>query len=339
MNWRFQPSTESFEQLRCTWDDLNRAGSNHILLDSGFVSALLKYFGKGHVKLGIDDDPHSAGMALLTQPRPGFWETFQPSQAPIGLLVFREPDRSLEKLQRLMRKLPGFALELSILQQDLSYSSVPLEQSRPGIERLDYIQTASIPLTGTFEEYWKERGTKVRNNLSRRRRRMTEQGHVTRLVAVRAAHEVKDAIAAYGRLESNGWKGANGTALGEENAQGRFYCEVFEHFCARGEGVIYQFLVDDRVAASDLCLQRNGMFIVLKTAYDETLQEYSPALLMHEEILSGLYAEGNVRVVEFYGRVMDWHTRFTRDIRSLYHINCLRYPWLSSLKKIVRLFK
>ena len=49
--------------------------------------------------------------------------------------------------------------------------------------------------------------------------------------------------------------------------------------------------------------------VVLKTAYDENLNDFSPAFMMREEILQRTFSEKKVRAVEFYGRVMEWHTR------------------------------
>jgi hypothetical protein len=284
----------------------------------------------------MNDDSSDSGMALLTSRGLGRWETFQPSQAPIGLLVFREPDGSGVRLNRMIGKLPGYALEFSVLQQDPDYSSIPLEQSRPGLERLDYIQTARITMSGTFEEYWKQRGSNLRHNLGRRRRRMAEKGYTGELIARRAPEEVQEAIREYGRLESTGWKGKDGTAVSEDNSQGLFYRQVFEYFCARSEGVIYQYAVNGKVVASDLCLQRDGMMVVLKTAYDESMNEYSPALMMREDIMKQLFEEKRTRVIEFYGRVMDWHRRWTDEVRTLYHVNCLRHRWILPLKKLLR---
>ena len=336
MTWTFQPASRSFEQERSAWDSINALRGNHILLDSGFVSPLLRHFTNGMVTLGINSDPARAGMVLLTSCGVGRWESFQPSQAPIGMFLFAQPDTSGEKLRGMMKKLPGYAVHLSVLQQDPDYSSVPLVESRPGLERIDYIETARIAMAGTFEEYWKRRGSNLRHNLSRRRRRMTEKGYAVELVARRSAAEVKDAIREYGRLESTGWKAKDSTAVSVDNAQGRFYRDVFEHFCERGEAVIYQLVLDGNVVASDLCLVRGGMMIVLKTAYDEAFNEYSPALLMREDIMRFLFAERTVKLVEFYGRVMDWHRRWTEEVRVLYHLNCYRYQWLAPLKKLVR---
>jgi hypothetical protein len=339
MSWKFESATQSFNSLSALWDDFNRIRGSHILLDSGFVSPLLKHFANGEVLFGHNTDSIDPGAALLISRGKGQWETFQPSQAPIGLFLLGSPDLNGEVLHRLIRKLPGYALELSVLQQDPDYSFLRLGESRPGLECLDYIQTPRITMSGTFEEYWKQRGSNLRHNLARRRRRMAEKQLTGQLVARRAPGEVADAIREYGRLESGGWKANDGTAVSAENTQGRFYRDVFEYFCARGEAVIYQFMAGDKVVASDLCLLRNGMMIVLKTAYDEAFNEFSPALMMREDIMKQLFAGNQVRVVEFYGRVMEWHTRWSDEIRTLYHVNCLRHPWVASLKKLARHFK
>jgi len=333
MKWEFQSASGNFERQRTAWDSINQARGNHILLDSGFVSPLLKHFGDGHVTLGIDAS--DAGMALLVRRGAGRWETFQPSQAPIGLLLFGQSDQTGERLQEIIRDLPSYAVELSVLQQDPDYASIPLERSRRDLEKLDYIQTARLTLQGPFDEYWKQRGANRRHNLARRRRRLAEKGYTGELVARRSADEVAEAMREYGRLESTGWKAKDGTAVSENNAQGRFYREVFEHFCSRDEAIIYQFVVNEKVTASDLCLVRDGMMIVLKTAYDEAMNEYSPAFQMREDIMKQIFADGRIRVVEFYGRVMDWHTRWSREIRTLYHINCFRYRWMARLLRLL----
>jgi CelD/BcsL family acetyltransferase involved in cellulose biosynthesis len=338
MTWEFQPAAETFEKTRNDWDALNQSAGNHILLDSGFVAPLLRHFPDQGVLLGSGDDANKPGMALFVRRGSGRWETFQPAQAPIGLILLGNVDKTGETLMQITHALPGYAFQLSILQQDPDFSSFPLQTNGGAFERLDYIQTARITLEGTFEEYWKARSTNLRHNLARRRRRLTEKGFVSELAEIRSPNKVAVAIREYGILESQGWKGHDGTALAEGNAQGRFYRDVFEHFCASGEAVIFQFRLNGQVAASDLCLVRDGMMVVLKTAYDEQLNDFSPAFMMREEILQRTFGEKRVRAVEFYGRVMEWHTRWSKEIRTLYHINCFRHRWVAPLKKLVGRF-
>ena len=334
MKWTIQPAATGFDGVRKDWDALNRL--RHILLDPGFVEPLIRHFGGPNVRLGVGHHESKTWLALLIQKSVGLWETFQPSQAPLGLIVTSNTDEHGDELLEATKQLPGYALQLSVMQQDPDCTSFPAISGCPQIQYVDYIQTARLPLEGTFDNYWSSRGSNLRHNLARRGRRMKEKGVSAELVALYKPGEVAEAICEYGRLESLGWKGKNGTAVSQENPQGRFYRDVFEHFCSRGEAVIYQYRLNGKVAASDLCLRRNSMMIVLKTTYDEELDDFSPALQMRRDIIEQLFGEQQVRVVEFYGKVMDWHTRWCDQIRTMYHVNCFRHPWVEKVKKVVK---
>ena len=337
MSWTFQPAAQSFAAGRQQWDELNRKSTNHVLLDSDFVEPLLRHFGGDNVVLASRNGGNP-GMALLQNSGKGVWQTFQPAQAPIGLIQLGQADRTGDDLLDMTRALPGYALQLDVLQQDPDHTSFPRPTSAMPVEPLDYIETARITLNGTFEEYWKSRGSNLRHNLARRRRRMAEQGYKLELIAVRDPHQVAEAIREFGMLESKGWKAQGGTAVSEDNSQGRFYRDVFERFCARGEAVIYQSRLNGRLAATDLCLNQNGMFVILKTAYDEELNDFSPAFMMREEVMKELYAQKAARQIEFYGRVMEWHRRWSEEIRTMYHLTCYRHSWVKPLGRIVKRF-
>lgn len=338
MPWEFQSAAVGFESLRNRWDSLNSSVGNHVLLDSVFVSCLLRHFGDSRVLVGSSTNSDFPGMALCVRRGLGRWETFQPSQAPVGLILLGRNCRTAATLRDITRGLPGCALQLSVLQQDPDYSDFSAIGNESVLERLDYIQTARITVSDKFDEYWKERGSNLRHNLARRRRRLSEKGYTAELVEIRSADDMPSAIREYGRLESLGWKGRDGTAIAENNVQGRFYREVFEQFGDRGQAVIFQFLLNGQVAASDLCLTRDGMMVVLKTAYDEQFDDFSPAFLMREEILRRLFSTKDIRTIEFYGRVMEWHTRWSKEVRTLYHINYLRNRWVAPSKRILGRF-
>src|SRR5262249_18755713 len=137
------------------------------------------------------------GMALLQNNGKSAWQTFQPSQAPIGLIQLGQSDDTGKELLQMTRSLPGYALQFSVLQQDPDHTSFPQPKAAGQVEPLDYIQTARITLTGTFEEYWKSRGSNLRHNLARRRRRMLEQGYKPELIAIRDPQQVASAIREY----------------------------------------------------------------------------------------------------------------------------------------------
>lgn len=337
MSWDISPAAENFERHRAEWDALNRALHNHILLDSRFVAPSIQHFGQGRVWLARNAG--CGAMALLVRNGPVGWETFQPSQAPLGLIVLGQRDETGECLRDLLHHLPGHCLQFGVRQQDPDYSAFRAFKDHPDFEVVDYIQTARLHLQGSFEEFWKSRGQNLRHNLSRRRRRMAEQGFEAQLVARRTPVEVEAAIREYGVLETLGWKAAGGTAVSIGNEQGLFYRDIFTDFCTRGESVIYQWCLNGEIVASDLCLVRNGMMVVLKTAYNEKHEQFSPGFLMRQDIVQRLYEEKQVQVVEFYGRLREWHTRWTQDVRQMFHLNCFRHGWVPRAKLLLRRFR
>jgi hypothetical protein len=134
----------------------------------------------------------------------------------------------------------------------------------------------------------------------------------------------------YGRLESAGWKAGSGSAVDAANAQGRFYTQMLEAFARVGGARVYRYWFGDQLVAMDLCIHERDCIVILKTAYDESVPaNLSPALLMREEAVRGLFDDGRFARIEFYGRVMEWHTRWTDAVRTLYHLNLYRWPLLT----------
>ena len=156
------------------------------------------------------------------------------------------------------------------------------------------------------------------------------------MLVIRDSGGVAECLREFERLEEAGWKGKLGTAVGAQNKQGRFYRKVFENVCQWGEGVIWQFCLNGRTVASELCLERGGMLIALKTTYDETLKKFSPSYLMRCEIVKKLFEEDNTTVVEFYGRVCDWQRKWTDEQRTMSHINFFRNNWIHRIYSIIK---
>jgi hypothetical protein len=87
----------------------------------------------------------------------------------------------------------------------------------------------------------------------------------------------------------------------------------------------------------DLCIVGGGALIILKTTYDEAYKQLSPAFLMREEAFRQLFTTKEVDRIEFYGRVMEWHTRWTDKVRTMYHVNQYRWPAIYATRRMVRL--
>jgi len=334
MKWTLEPALP-FARHQERWQRLNARNGDTPLLDPDFVAPMLTEWGDGREVVAIGGEPDDPAAMLLITRGPGLdWLTFQPSQAPIGLAV-RDPDVAPSALLRgLQAALPLRCLVFTLMQQDPDLTPRPGDNGR--MRTVDYIRTARVAVEGTFEEYWKARGRNLRKNLKRQRNGLTREGVTTRLEVLQRPEEVAEAIAAYGRIESASWKAGGGTAIHPDNDQGRYYRTMLESFCRRGEGRIYKYWYGDDLAAMDLCIHRHGVLIILKTTYDETIQTSSPAMLMRQEAFEEIFADGRFKRIEFYGKVMDWHTKWSDDIRTLFHVNCARWAAVWMLRRLLR---
>ena len=92
-----------------------------------------------------------------------------------------------------------------------------------------------------------------------------------------------------------------------------------------GRGRIYRSWFGDKVVAMDLCIHDDEAIVILKTAYDESYKAVSPSTLMHQDEFQQLFVEQKFKRIEFYGKVMEWHTRWTDNARPVYHANVYRH--------------
>ncbi|MCM3879694.1 MAG: GNAT family N-acetyltransferase, partial [Vicinamibacterales bacterium] len=269
-------------------------------------------------------------LAILAPPTRGRRNTFQPSQLPLGPIVLDDNLTVETALETLTRQLPITALSVGFTQLDSAMYPRPKATATFSVR--DYIQTAWVDVEGNFADYWEARGKNLRKNTRRQRRKLLDDGVDVRLDVLRDSASVADAIDDYGILESSGWKASGGTAIHSSNAQGRFYREMLERFCANGRGCIYRYYFSGKVVAANLCIESESTLVVLKTTYDETIETLSPAFLMREEVFARIWEEGRIRRVEFFGRFMDWHKRWTNNARDVYHLTSFRWAWVKRLR-------
>ena len=335
MKWQCLPVSE-FDGFSPEWD---RVGTSIFpiapFLRSMFIRSLLRQFSRGDEQIVCGHDNGVPQIvAILQKTRPAMWQTFQPAQLPLGAFLVAEDLDLTEVLGSILKAIPGFPLSFGLTQLDPLVLPRPTENS--GLETFNYIETASLQITGTFDSYWAARGKNLRHNMRKQHSKLAEQGMAPRLEMLSAPQDVERVLRDYGTLESAGWKAAGGTAIHPDNAQGLFYREMLEAYCAAGRARLYRYWFGDRVAAVDLCITSDETLVILKTTYDESYQGFSPAFLMRHAAFERLFEEGAIRRIEFYGKLMDWHKRWSDESRTLYHLNYYRWGGLRRLRSSLR---
>ena len=134
-------------------------------------------------------------------------------------------------------------------------------------------------------------GKNRRKGLQRQRNRLSDLGRL----AYRSAQDgdaLTTATEAFLSLEAAGWKGRRGTALVNDPRSEAFARALFGA-AAEPVGVRADWLdLDNRPIAVSLALVSGGTAWLLKTAYDETLRKCAPGLVLEDEIVRAMHAEG-----------------------------------------------
>ena len=334
IHWELVPDRD-FDRLSGAWDDINRANTATALLESRFVALLLRHFRQGPISLALGREGNNiVAMTLCEATGRGTWSTFQPDQAPLGLWLIAPHVDPVTAARALLRRLPGLAWQFGVMQQDPDIAPTP--GPAPDVRTLDYIRTARVHLTGTFDAYWEARGKNLRHNLRRQRNRLDREGISPHLEIATEVSAMARAVSDYGRLESAGWKAESGTAIAADNVQGQFYRALLETYARTGDAVAYRYFYNDRLVATDLCVRGNGIINWLKTTYDETQQTSSPAALLRQESFKVAFDDPGLRLLEFYGPVKDWHTKWADEARTMYQWNLYRAPWMAAVHEYIR---
>lgn len=330
--WRQLPARALLDDasLQRDWDALNDGGAAIPVLTAAFLGAALATLATGDERLLLGArDGRPAAMLVVAPDGPLRWQTFQPSQLPLGALAVARGEDLAQLGASLLRGVLSPALVCSFTQLDPL--AVGAQREHPCALHDEYIRTAWLDIRGEFDAYWAGRGKNLRQNMRKQRNRLAADGTAVAMRVWREAEQMAPALARYGELESRGWKAAGGTAIHADNAQGRFYRTLFEAHARRGRAVIYEYLFDSRTVAMNLCVHHAGTLVILKTTYDESVKPLSPAFMLHEDQLRAVYASGEFHRIEYYGRMMDWHSRWTECSRVLTHATVYRWPWLKRL--------
>ena len=322
MSCRLLPVSE-FSGIAAAWDAINQEYYSHPLLESRFTAAALEHLADGTEQIAVcGPQTRLQAIAVLKPAKLGAWTTFQPSQSPLGAIINRQEIQTTDLAKDLFAALPVTCQILALTQQDPDI--VPRPESQATLRTLDYIETARITVDRDFEDYWASRGKNLRHNMKRQRNRLEREGVELRLEVLSRPEQMRDGVSSYGELESVGWKAEGGTAIHLENEQGRFYADLLESYAVTGNARIYRFYYNDKLSAVDLCIVNENALVILKTTYDESLNTSSPALLMRRDYFPAIFDQREVKRIEFYGKVMDWHTKWSDEIRTLYHVNAYR---------------
>lgn len=320
---------------REAWDRLNQQlMSGHGMLDGGFVDALLHHFGeRGALLACASRDGETVAMLLLNPQTRGLgvWSSFLPSQTQIGPSLI---PAGLD-VGGLLAALPGHASELDLLCNDPRFVDLRELPDKP-VRSQPHALTMSVNLRGGFDDYWAQRPRKLIQNMRRYIRRLQAEPGGERLAVISDPEAMGAAVERYALLETSGWKGREGTAVSSDNPQGRFYVEVMRDFAARGQALVYELWLGEDLLASRMLLLRNGMAVMLKTAFHEQFERFAPGRILLLRTLEDLFARAPGGCVEFYTNAEADLLAWSTSQRWINHVSVYRHHGLPAFYGLLR---
>lgn len=102
-------------------------------------------------------------------------------------------------------------------------------------------------------------------------------------------------VANFLALERSGWKGRRGTALADDPRAAAMLSSLFSEAAAPGSRRVDRLLLDGRPIAMSMSLVQDGVAVLWKTAFDESLRRFAPGIVLEDEIVARLHEEPGLR--------------------------------------------
>jgi hypothetical protein len=352
--WSDEPLQDAWSNGYINWDTLVTRYGLPEIVSAAFVDAIVKTLTHNRTRLRLItcfQDSQPIFMAIGHFVSFHTFALFQPSQSPVALVLAKDGAALRDLTGEYLKTQFVTVFRFEIFQLDSAYYS--WLESTPLAEQFEHIQVPFIDFPEKYEDYYWTLSKNFRANGRKQRNKLDANGIAFRFVVVNEASEIDQALDRYSQLELSGWKLLEGTAVNESTGQLKFYSTLLKSYAKSGQAHIAQLWIIEneveRLVASDLCIIRANTAYMLKTSYDETLRDHesmsslTPAALMHEELFKYWINECGISRLEFYGKTLDWHLRWTSQQRQLYHLSIFRSKTVKSAfflaKKVLKRLK
>ncbi|MGD9126675.1 MAG: GNAT family N-acetyltransferase [Planctomycetia bacterium] len=177
-----------------------------------------------------------------------------------------------------------------------------LKQKRIPYEAVPQYEMGTVDVRGDFESLMASRSKNLRSSLSRRRRRLEEQGEVRFAMLDNFSSEpIEPLFRTMFALEQKSWKQAiGGTVLGNPEIFD-FYVELGHLMSEGGFLRVATLRHDDRLIAYNLAVESKGVYHSYKVSYDPEFQIYGPGQLLHESITEHACNSPTLEAIHYCG--------------------------------------
>jgi CelD/BcsL family acetyltransferase involved in cellulose biosynthesis len=137
----------------------------------------------------------------------------------------------------------------------------------------------------------------TRKKLRQHRRKLSEKGAVTSVVATKP-EAVRGALDDFLTMEASGWKGRQGTALLNNQTDAAFMRGAVGALADAGRASVHSLCVDGKPISMQIVARAGAAAFTWKTTYDEAYQDFSPGMLLLEDYTTAFLADESIAFVD-----------------------------------------
>lgn len=333
--WHFYRVSD-FSGLSHRWQALNDATIASPLLSADFTETALRHFGRGDELICLAESSGEIVAGTILQKKNLFtWQTFQPSQMPLGPWLQHSQEDLASIGSSLLRQLPGVALILSITRLDSDFYP---QRNSSRVMAVDSITTGRVRLAPDMDAFVStgpvKDNPKLYSELMRRMRKAEKEHGQIILDVETSSTAAKAFVNRYAAIESRSWKAAGGSAITPDDAQAIFYSDLMERLAPKGEARMYTLKFGDVLVAHQIATAKEDVLILLKTTYNPDFRNLGPGVIQTYQIVKhAIESMSGLRIVEMYGRFNDSQKLWVAETRAIYHANLYRFNFLSTLHR------
>ncbi|MFZ1701750.1 MAG: GNAT family N-acetyltransferase [Pyrinomonadaceae bacterium] len=149
------------------------------------------------------------------------------------------------------------------------------------------------PTTETSDDFFSGSRKHFGKELSRRLRRLNEQGAVE--FSVSSTFE-PDLMQRYLELENRGWKGRNGTSAISDPKASALHRDFAAAVAQQGALLVYELKLNGQTIAMSINIRHGDKVFHWKTSYDEDYAKYSPGNLLFRQLLTDCIEYGSTEI-------------------------------------------
>jgi CelD/BcsL family acetyltransferase involved in cellulose biosynthesis len=215
--------------------------------------------------------------------------------------------------------------EWDIIDIDEQIHGTQTDSIRKELESRNYLVAESetlcpyIEIETDWQTFIAGRSKKMRSNINRLRRRLSELGEVNTRLENRWP-QLDEAMDAYCEIENRSWKVKKSLNIASDKEDYFFYFGVAEAFGRNGDFELRILECDGKPIASTFGIRTNGVFQSLKIAHDQDYDRYSPGTVLESYELESLFDSG-VKLYEFMGSFLANKLRWTSTVHATSNIH------------------